>query len=57
MKIRNIRLKDHPLFGTADISFTDKNGETLDTIVIAGINGSGKTTLLETLFSLLSDNI
>jgi len=55
MKIRKIRLKDHPLFGTADISFTDKNGKTLDTIVIAGINGSGKTTLLETLFSFLSD--
>lgn len=55
MKIRRIRLKDHPLFGTADISFTDKNGETLDTVVIAGINGSGKTTLLETLLSFLSD--
>ncbi len=55
MKVRKIHLKDHPLFGTADIDFTDKNGKTLDTIVIAGINGSGKTTLLETLFSFLSD--
>ncbi|HHC24891.1 MAG TPA: ATP-binding cassette domain-containing protein [Desulfobacterales bacterium] len=55
MKIRKIHLKDHPLFGTADIDFTDKNGKTPHTVVLAGINGSGKTTLLEILFSLLSD--
>lgn len=40
MKIRKIHLKDHPLFGTADIDFTDKNGKTPHTVVLAGINGS-----------------
>jgi len=55
MKIRKISLKDHPLFGTTDIGFADREGKTLDTVVLAGINGSGKTTLLELLLTLLSD--
>jgi predicted ATP-binding protein involved in virulence len=52
MKINKIHLENHPLFGTMDIDFTEPDGKTLDTIVIAGINGTGKTTLLETIFEI-----
>jgi predicted ATP-binding protein involved in virulence len=53
MKICNIHLEDHPFFGTLDINLTDPNGNTLDTVVIAGINGSGKTTVLNSIFNML----
>jgi len=46
MKIRKICLKKYKMFSDVTMDFTDSNGKTLDTIVIAGINGSGKTSLL-----------
>jgi predicted ATP-dependent endonuclease of OLD family len=45
------------MFNDVTIDFTDSNGETLDTIVIAGINGSGKTSLLELLQKLFSEGL
>lgn len=55
MKIRKIRLHEHPVFGFIEIDFTGPEDKALDTIVIAGINGSGKTTLLETIFQILTN--
>ncbi len=57
MKIRKIHLKNYKMFNDVMLDFTDNNGETLDTIVIAGINGSGKTSLLHLLQKLFSESL
>ncbi len=38
------------------LDFTNKNGKTLDTIVLAGVNGCGKTTLLEIIRDIFAGN-
>jgi len=45
------------MFNDVTMDFTDSNGKTLDTIVIAGINGSGKTSLLQLLQRLFSEGL
>jgi predicted ATP-binding protein involved in virulence len=55
MKIRKIHLKNYKVFDDILLDFTDKNGKTLDTIVLAGVNGCGKTTLLEFIASLFDN--
>ncbi len=45
------------MFNDVTMDFTDSNGKTLDTIVIAGINGSGKTSLLQLLQKLFSEGL
>jgi predicted ATP-binding protein involved in virulence len=45
------------MFDDVTLDFTDSNGKTLDTIVIAGINGYGKTTLLQLLQKLFSEGL
>jgi predicted ATP-binding protein involved in virulence len=54
MKIAKVHLENHPLFGTMDFNFTDPEGKTLDTVVIAGVNGTGKTTLLDAIREMTS---
>ncbi|HEW97157.1 MAG: hypothetical protein DRR16_05330 [Candidatus Parabeggiatoa sp. nov. 3] len=49
MKIRKIQIKNYKMFNDVTLDFTDSNGETLETIVIAGLNGAGKTSLLQLL--------
>ena len=51
MKIRKIEFINHPILGSIIFDFTDKDGKTVDTIIIAGENGVGKTVLLDTLFN------
>jgi len=50
MKIRKLNIKNYKLFDNLELDFTDENGHTLDTIVLAGVNGSGKSTLLTLCF-------
>lgn len=50
MKIRKLKLENHPFFGTIEIDFTN-NGKTVDNIIIAGENGCGKSQLLNLIFS------
>jgi len=57
MKIRKIQIKNYKMFKDVTIYFTDNNGKTLDTIVIAGLNGSGKTSLLQLLQRLFSESL
>jgi predicted ATP-binding protein involved in virulence len=57
MKIRKIHIKNYKMFNDVRLDFTNNNGETLDTIVIAGINGSGKTSLIQLLEKLFSENL
>jgi len=56
MKIRKIKIKNYQVFDDLELDFTDDEGKTLDTIVLAGVNGSGKTSLLELLLELFSQN-
>jgi len=55
MKIRKLHIKNYKLFDNLELDFTDENGQTLDTIVLAGVNGSGKTTLLELIKDIFSN--
>lgn len=50
MKIRKIKFTNHPLLGDLDLDFTDKEGNTINTIIIAGENGVGKSVLLNTIY-------
>ncbi|MDX2304561.1 MAG: AAA family ATPase [Microscillaceae bacterium] len=54
MKIRKIKIKGYKVFDDIELDFTDIQGNTLDTIVLAGVNGSGKTTILELINKLFS---
>lgn len=50
MKIRKIEFTNHPVFDNLKLNFTDPNGETINTIIIAGENGVGKSLLLNMIF-------
>ena len=50
MKFRNITFENHPILGNCQLDFTNTDGSTVDTIIIAGENGCGKTVLLNELF-------
>jgi predicted ATPase len=50
MRIRRIRFDNHPTLGTIELDFTDRQGKTVDTIIIAGENGVGKSLLLNLIF-------
>lgn len=49
MKYRKITFNNHPIFGSVCFDFTDAQGKTVDTIIIAGENGCGKSFLLSFL--------
>lgn len=53
MKIRKLKIKNYKIFKDVEFDFTDKNGNTLNSVVLAGINGTGKTTLIELIVKLL----
>ena len=56
MKILSIEFENHPILGNLKLDFTDKNGNPVDTIILAGENGCGKTTILEELYNLWNTN-
>lgn len=51
MKIRKIALINNPILGDLNLDFTDENGKSVDTIILAGENGTGKTSILDLLFT------
>lgn len=57
MKIKKLILKNYKVFDHLELDFTDKNGQVLDTIVLAGLNGTGKTTILELLTDLMNGDL
>jgi predicted ATPase len=57
MKIKKLILKNYKVFDHLELDFTDKNGQVLDTIVLAGLNGTGKTTILELLTDLMNGEL
>ncbi len=52
MKIRKIKFEDHQILGNLELDFTNGNGKTVDTIILAGENGCGKTQILEAIYNL-----
>ncbi|MCB1160853.1 MAG: AAA family ATPase, partial [Leptospiraceae bacterium] len=54
MKVRSIIIKNYKILENLELHFTDLNGRTLDTIVLAGDNGCGKTTVLNLINRALS---
>ena len=50
MKFKSITFENHPILGNCHFDFADVNGNSVDTIIIAGKNGCGKTVLLNELF-------
>ena len=57
MKFRKITFENHPILGNISFDFTDKYGNAVDTIIIAGENGCGKSVLLNELFQYNPMNI
>lgn len=53
MKILSIEFEKHPILGNLKLDFTDKKGNPVDTVILAGENGCGKTTILEELYRFL----
>lgn len=49
VKIKRIIFKNHPILKDLIIDCCDKNGQPVDTIILAGENGCGKTTILSEL--------
>ena len=54
MKIRKLHIEKYKVFDDATFDFIDKEGKTLDTIVLAGVNGCGKTSVLELIKDILN---
>jgi len=54
MKIRKLQLTGYKVFDELELDFTDLEGNTLDTVVLAGVNGSGKTSILDLLEAIFS---
>lgn len=57
MKIRKIEFVNHPIFADLKLDFTDKNGKTVNTIIIAGENGVGKSLLINNIFEFSKLNL
>ena len=54
MKFRKITFHNHPILGNLHLDFTDANGNTVDTIILAGENGCGKTSILDAIFNFFN---
>lgn len=52
MKILSIEFQNHSILGNLRLDFTDKEGNPVDTVILAGENGCGKTTILEEISNL-----
>ena len=48
MRIKSLKLKDHPVLGDLELDFT-AGDRVADNIIIAGENGCGKTALLNVI--------
>lgn len=50
MRIRKVTFINHPIFGNLELDFTDAEGKTINTVIIAGENGVGKSLLLDSIY-------
>jgi predicted ATPase len=49
MKIKNIKLENHPGIGDLTLSFCDNTGAPFNIVVLAGESGTGKTAVLDAI--------
>ena len=47
IRVRKIKLSNHPVLGNLELDFTDSSNQAVDTVIIAGNNGIGKSSLVE----------
>lgn len=57
MRLKKLRLENHPLLKNLQLDFTDESGHSVDTIILAGENGTGKTSILDLLYEFSFINV
>lgn len=57
MKIRKIKIENNKILGNIELDFTDKNGNVINNILIAGENGTGKTYLLDLIYKFTNYSV
>lgn len=56
-KIRKITFQNHSFLKNLSIDFCGKDGNAVDTVIIAGENGTGKSTILNELYKIASHSV
>ncbi len=56
-KIKNISFIDHPVLGNLTLDFCDRDGNIVDTVILAGENGTGKSTVMQALYKFATGNV
>jgi len=54
IRVRKIKLSNHPVLGNLELDFTDSSNKAVDTVIIAGNNGIGKSSLVELLYQIVT---
>lgn len=54
-KIRKVKFTDHPILGNLELDFCGKDGNAVDTVIIAGENGTGKSSILNCLYDISAE--
>ena len=54
IRVRKIKLSNHPVLGNLELDFTDSSNQAVDTVIIAGNNGIGKSSLVELLYQIVT---
>lgn len=52
--IKKVKWCNYKRLGNLELDFTDENGKSFNTIILAGENGTGKTMVLKTLCDFLN---
>lgn len=53
-KIRKVSFLNHPVLGDLELDFSERNGNAVDTVILAGENGAGKSTVINALYALVT---
>lgn len=54
IRVRKLKLSNHPVLGNLELDFTDSSNKAVDTVIIAGNNGIGKSSLVELLYQIMA---
>lgn len=52
MKIRKLKVENHSILGNIELDFTNEDGTTANSIILAGENGVGKSLILNLLYDI-----
>ena len=50
IRVRKIKLSNHPVLGNLELDFTDSSNQAVDTVIIAGNNGTGTRSFVQLLY-------